>query len=57
MALLKMRGVQELIFPSVVALGKNLIVYLDNCSPTSLQLGNRAELLGVVKKLAKRMIA
>lgn len=55
--LLKMRGVQGLIFPSAVGLGKNLIVYLDNCSPTSLQLGNGAELLAVVKKLVKRVIA
>ena len=38
--LLLAAGVQGLLFPSVVGAGRNLIVYLENCKPSSLALQN-----------------
>lgn len=38
--LLLAAGVQGILFPSVVGAGRNLIVYLENCKPSSLALQN-----------------
>ena len=52
---LQKAGIQGLVFPSVVAGGDdNLIVYLANCKPGSLQLENEAELIAQAKLISSR---
>jgi RES domain len=46
-------GVQGLLFPSVVATGRNLIVYLENCRPSSLTLHNADQMKDRIAEIAK----
>lgn len=46
------RSIQALRFPSVVARGSNLVLYKENCLPTSLKLVNVSELLAKIKAIA-----
>lgn len=48
-------GIQGLIFPSVVEGGDdNLVIYIANCSPVSLEIHNKREFLEVAKKIATK---
>ena len=49
-AQLERLGIEGLLFPSVTGIGRNLIVYLDNCNPSVLKLRNIEELK---KKIAE----
>ena len=46
-------GVQGLLFPSVVGAGRNLIVYLENCHPSSLALHNADQMQARIAEIAK----
>lgn len=46
-------GVQGLLFPSVVGAGRNLIVYLENCRPSSLALHNVDQMQNRIAEIAK----
>jgi RES domain-containing protein len=53
--LLVKAGVQGLVFPSVVEGGDdNLVVYIANCLPVSLEIHNKREFLEEAKKIAKK---
>jgi RES domain-containing protein len=50
-------GIQGLIFPSVVEGGDdNLVVYIANCSPVSLEIHNKKEFLEEARKIAKKRL-
>jgi RES domain-containing protein len=46
-------GVQRLLFPSVVGAGRNLVVYLQNCHPSSLTLHNADQMLDRIAEISK----
>jgi RES domain-containing protein len=46
-------GVQGIIFPSVVGTGRNLIVYRENCRPSSLALHNADQMQDRIAEIAK----
>jgi len=46
-------GVQGLLFPSVVGTGRNLIVYPENCRPSSLTLHNADQMKDRIAEIAK----
>jgi RES domain-containing protein len=46
-------GVQGLLFPSVVGTGRNLIVYPENCGPSSLTLHNADQMKDRIAEIAK----
>jgi hypothetical protein len=46
-------GVQGLLFPSVVGTGRNLIVYLENCRPSSLAIHNADQMQDRIAETAK----
>jgi hypothetical protein len=54
--LLRRRGIQGLLFPSVVGAGRNLIVYLDNCDASSLALQNADEMRTRIAEIAKHNV-
>lgn len=49
---LRTLGVEGMIFPSAVGVGKNLIVYKDQCAKDALQLQNLSALMRMLKKIA-----
>jgi RES domain-containing protein len=50
-------GIQGLVFPSVVEGGDdNLVVYIANCSPVSLEIHNKKEFLEEARKIAKKRL-
>ena len=50
-------GIQGLIFPSVVEGGDdNLVVYIANCSPVSLEIHNKKQFLEEARKIAKKRL-
>ena len=50
---LRTLGVEGMIFPSAVGVGKNLIVYKDLCAKDALQLQNLSALMRMLKKIAR----
>jgi RES domain len=46
-------GVQGLLFRSVVGTGRNLIVYPENCGPSSLTLHNADQMKDRIAEIAK----
>jgi RES domain-containing protein len=52
--LLRTRGIQGLVFPSAVGRRKNLIVYLEHCPATALELHNAAELMKKMRQILRR---
>jgi len=46
-------GVQGLLFPSVVGAGRNIIVYLENCNPSSLALHNADQMQDRIADIIK----
>ena len=54
---LQERSIQGLIFPSAIGTGKNLIVYLNLCQPTALEIHNAAELMKKMRQIARKPVA
>ena len=52
--LLRKRSVQGLAFPSAVGRGKNLIVYLEHCSASALEIYNASELMKKMRQIVRR---
>ena len=53
---LQERSIQGLIFPSAVGTGKNLIVYLDLCQPTALEIHNAADLMKRMRQIVRKSV-
>jgi RES domain-containing protein len=49
--LLRARSIQGFVFRSAVGRGKNLIVYLEHCLPTALEIHNGAELMKKMRQI------
>jgi hypothetical protein len=51
---LEVRGIQGLLFPSVVGGDTNLVVYLANCSAKALTLKNEQQVIDQAKRIAAK---
>ncbi len=51
--LLRARSIQGLVFRSAVGRGKNLVVYLEHCAASALEIHNAAELMKKMRQIIK----
>jgi RES domain-containing protein len=51
---LEAKGIQGLLFPSVVGGDDNLVVYVGNCSPNALTLKNEQQVIDQAKRIAAK---